>query len=166
MTLVTKSTSGLLIERILLQRNVRVVQQVNWDGRSLKRWGAHHTFVQKCSNMHAMIGCFLFYAYSTWNNSSQMGLVATKLWIGIWMMFQSSLRWKKLLSMRCHRMLQWACYTAAAPQWWRHRFGQKQIIQILPTPTFCVLTELWHFTPTPWFQACVWPFVGLLVISE
>ena len=63
-------------------------------------------------------------------------------------------------------VLQWTCYTAAAPQWWWHRFGQKQIIQILATPTCCVLAALWHFTPTPLFRACVWPFVGLLVISE
>ena len=62
-------------------------------------------------------------------------------------------------------VLQGACYTAA-PQWWWHRFGQKQIIQILPTPTCCVLTAFWYFTPTPLFWACVWPFVGLLVISE
>ena len=103
-TLVTKSTSGLLIERILLQRNVKVVQQVNWDSRSWNWWGAHHIFVQKCSSMH-VIGCFPFYAYSTWNKSSQMGVVATKLWIGTLMMFQRSLKWKKLLSMRCHRML-------------------------------------------------------------
>ena len=42
-------------------------------------------------------------------------------------------------------VLQWACYTAAAPQWWWHRFGQKQIIQILPTPTCCVLTAFCVF---------------------